>query len=120
MAAFPSHAIKPGPLATHNIFRGKESQNKLKTLLLEAASHYVDQAATNKTTNEVLFSLDDDTNDMELLLTCEYLSARIHNERQAALCVQIEQSLAATEAKERHKRAVEAAEEFVGAVSSHQ
>ena len=113
--AFRSHATEPGPLAAHKTFDGKEGQNKLKKIILKAAAYYANQATARETGDDPFF-LDEDSEKMQLVINCEHLGSQLHNERESALLVRKEQSAAAAEAKEKHKRAMEAAEGFVGAV----
>ena len=112
-AAFRSDPIEPGPLAAHKIFEGHEYQNKLKKLLLDAAEYYADEAAKNSA-KELLYEPEDNS---ELVNNCELLGLQIHTERKESLRVYKEQSAAVKQAKIRHKRDMEAAEGFVGAVA---
>lgn len=114
-AVYLRHATEPGPLTAHKTFDGKEGQNKLKKILLEAAAYYTKQATTRQTGDEA-FGPNDDSNNMQLVINCKHLGSQLHNERELALRVRKEQSVAAAEAKEKHKRAMEAAEGFMGAV----
>ena len=112
-AAFRSDPIKPGPLAAHKIFEGHECQNKLKKLLLDAAEYYANESAKNSA-KELLYEPEDNS---ELVSNCEFLGLQIHTERKDALLAYKEQSVALKQAKVRHKRDMEAAESFVGAVA---
>jgi len=107
--AYSSNPTEPGPLAAHRMFEGHECQGKTKKLILEAAKYYAGEANKNAS-KEPLCDLADNS---ELVSNCEVLGLQIHNERVSAQRGYKEHSVAAAQAKEQHKRVMEAAEEYV-------